>query len=381
MELYCSWTGQKINLAKSMVVFNNATPNWKANRFTRRLGFARFCELQYLGVTLAMRKLRAADFAELLLRVNSTIRGWSNRQLSLAGRATLINSSLLSMAIYVMTHSDIPVATLRMVEARARFFLWKKDASHRGVHYVAWDVVCTPKDYGGLGFHSTLNWRGPLRARLAWDVLRSGASLFRSIFQSRYPHGFGLGPVRCGDSFILRLLMDGMSALQPLLRWRIGEGHTVDVLSDAWIFEVPLARWPTLANYQALEGLSVVELMDEEGNWDGGRLADLFSPDLIDIITHLPRLGRTTVDEPEIGSRFNGHTIMGLAYAAQVSPPTDSFTWLARLKLHPRDRFFWWRLSRGAIPTNKWLQRRGLGSAPDCPWGCGLAETVDHLLG
>lgn len=381
LDVYCSWTGQQINHGKSMVAFSKATPSWKANRFTRQLGFARVQELQYLGTTLAMRKLRAADFAGLLLRVNGQIRSWGNRHLSMAGRATLISSSLLPMAMFAMTHADIPAASLQAVDARARFFLWQKDHSHRGLHYVEWSKVCSPVALGGLGFHSTLTWRAPLRARLAWDLLKPGASLFQRVFRSRYPQGFGPGPARRGDSFVLRLLMDGMEALHPLIRWRVGGGLQVNTLTDAWIFETPLSRWPTLFAGHDLDGLLVADLLDGEGRWDRDKLARHFAPDLIDIILRLPRARHTEEDVPELSTRFSGRTTTSLAYNVRFSPPGECFRWLSRLRLHPRERFFWWRMAWGAIPTRSWLARRGLTEDRSCPWGCLAEESANHILG
>ncbi|KAK8934150.1 hypothetical protein KSP39_PZI014702 [Platanthera zijinensis] len=83
-------------------------------------------------------------------------------------------------------------------------------------------------------------------------------------------------------------------------RW----GRDVNVLMDAWIFKVPLSRWPTFVNYADLDGLTVADLMDVEGNWDRDKLMAHFDPKLIDIITRIPRVGQNEADVPELASRF-----------------------------------------------------------------------------
>ncbi|KAK8954154.1 hypothetical protein KSP39_PZI001645 [Platanthera zijinensis] len=136
LENYCKWTGHCINLSKSMVMFNKSTPSWKADWIARSLGFQHVTEMLYLGVKLAMRKLRAADFSDLLIRIWSKVRAWGNHHLSLAGRATLIASALLPSAKFQLTHADVPRSVSLSIDRIARFFLWQKDHNTRGMHYV-----------------------------------------------------------------------------------------------------------------------------------------------------------------------------------------------------------------------------------------------------
>ncbi|KAK8928633.1 hypothetical protein KSP39_PZI017355 [Platanthera zijinensis] len=161
---YYKWTGQCINSSKSMVVFSKATPSYKAYWIARSLGFQRVTEMLYLGVKLAMRKLRAANFSDLLIRIWSKVRAWGDRHLSLAGRATLIVSALLPSAQFHLTHADVPRSVSLSIDKIVRFFLWQKDRSTRGMHYVDWPTVCLPTSHGGLGLHSLDKWRGPLRS-------------------------------------------------------------------------------------------------------------------------------------------------------------------------------------------------------------------------
>lgn len=58
-------------------------------------------------------------------------------------------------------------------------------------------------------------------------------------------------------------------------RWLIGNGWSIDVMSDTWLSNLPLAQWPTLVS------------MDD---MVGGRVNDLFYPEErrwnIDLVTH-----------------------------------------------------------------------------------------------
>ncbi|KAK8939158.1 hypothetical protein KSP39_PZI011122 [Platanthera zijinensis] len=378
---YCKWTGQCINLSKSMVLFSKATPSWKADWIARSLGFQQVTEMLYLGVKLAMRKLRAVDFSDLLIRIQSKVRAWGNRHLSLAGRATLITSALLPSAQFQLTHAEVPRSVSLSIDKIARFFLWQKDRNTRGMHYVDWHTVCLPTSHGGLGLHSLDKWRGPLRSRHAWDLLQPSASVFHSIVRHRYGDRLLRGPPRRGDSSVLRILHEGMTHLNPILHWQIVDGASISVLEQTWLLDLDFARWPTFIDYCGLEGLMVADLLDDHGGWSLDCLRQLFGPELISLILQVPVDPELLQDTPTLLSCFSGRTVTGLAYAALFPPPSQDAGWLKKLRLRPRERSFWWRLSLDAIPTRTWLAHRGMAIATNCPWGCFAPESRDHLLG
>ncbi|KAK8951217.1 hypothetical protein KSP39_PZI003094 [Platanthera zijinensis] len=379
LEDYCKWTGQCIKSSKSIVVFSKATPSWKADWIARSLGFQRVTKLLYLGVKLAMRKLRAADFSDLLIRIRSKVWAWGNRHLSLAGRTTLIASALLPSAQF--THEDVPRSAPLSIDKIARFFLWQKDRSTRGMHYVDWPTVCLPTSHGGLGLHSLDKWRGPLRSRHAWDLLQLSASVFHSIVRPRYGDRLLRGTPRRGDSPVLRILHEGMTHLDPLLHWRIADGASISVLGQTLLLDLEFARWPTFIDCCGLEGFMVADLLDDHGVWSLDRLRQFFGAELITLILQVTVDPDLQQDTPTLLPCFSGRTVTGLAYAALFPPPSQDASWLKKLRMRPRERSFWWRLSLDVIPTRTWLAHCGLAIETCCPWGCIAPESRDHLLG
>ncbi|KAI0497161.1 hypothetical protein KFK09_020383 [Dendrobium nobile] len=171
IEHYCGWTGQRLNCNKSAILFSKKCPLWKQRRIAKELGFRRVQAVDYLGLHLTLRKWVAADFSGLLKKVTDKINGWGKRHLSMAGRATLIRTSLLASPMYLLTHSDVPKGVLNTIERMTRQFMWQKDAQNRGIHYVPWNELCRPAALGGLGFHASERWQGPLWARLTWNFV------------------------------------------------------------------------------------------------------------------------------------------------------------------------------------------------------------------
>ncbi|KAK8940606.1 hypothetical protein KSP39_PZI010699 [Platanthera zijinensis] len=328
-----------------------------------------------------MWKLRAADFSDLLIRIRSKVRAWGNRHLSLVGRDTLIASALLPSAQFQLTHADVPRSVSLSIDRIARFFLWQKDRSTRGMRYVDWSTVCLPTSHGGLGLHSLDKWRGPLRSWHAWDLLQPSASVFHSIVRHRYGDRLLRGTPRRGKLPVLRILHEGMTHLDPLLHWRIADGASISVLEQTWLLDLEFARWPTFIDCCGMEGLMVADLLDDYGVWSLDRLRQFFGTELITLILQVTVDPDLQQDTPTLLPRFSGRTVTGLAYAALFPPPSQDKGWLKKLRMRPRERSFWWCLSLDAIPTRTWLAHRRLAIETCCPWGCIAPESRDHLLG
>ncbi|XP_028551609.1 uncharacterized protein LOC114579874 [Dendrobium catenatum] len=326
-----------------------------------------------------MRKLTKSDFLKVVRAVSDKINVWGRRHLSLAGRATLIRSSLLTIPMYLITHTNIPTGTLNAIERMARQFMWQKEAGKRGLHYVSWSDLCRPTAVGGLGFHASATWQGPLRARLAWNVVHDRESLLGRTILARYGTNLWGSSEGRSASITWKVLREGAAALRPILRWNIWDGSKIDILEDTWIANRCLARWPSFVAVDTIEGCTVGDFLDENLDWQRERVLHSFGPALADYIFGIPTRVGQGEDCPELINSQLGTTISALAYKENFLQLEYNFLWFKKFHLHPREHMFWWRITRGAIPTNSWLYRRGLVDLPNCPWGCNCEETVLHL--
>ncbi|XP_028554221.1 uncharacterized protein LOC114580528 [Dendrobium catenatum] len=376
---YCSWTGQRINCAKSAILFSKRCPLWKQRRIARDIDFRRVQSLEYLGIQLVMRKLTKSDFTKVVRSVSDKVNVWGRRHLSLAGRATLIRTSLLATPMYLMTHTAVPAGTLNAIERMARQFLWQKNPSKKGLHYVSWRELCCPLSAGGLGFHASSTWQSPLRARLAWDVLHNDGSLLGRTIAAKYGLDLWNSPVGRSASVTWKIIKDGAMALRPIVRWNIWNGNRVDALHDIWIADRCLARWPSFFAVDAVEGRMVSDFLDDNLQWHRDLIHLSFGPTLAERIFAIPTRTRGGRDSPELINLPLGTTITAQAYKGSFPPAHYQFLWLRKFKLHPREQLFWWRILRGAVPTNEWLCRRELTVNGDCPWDCNQLETLEHL--
>ncbi|KAL0926287.1 hypothetical protein M5K25_002504 [Dendrobium thyrsiflorum] len=140
---FCGWTGQRININKSQIIFGKAVKRSLKRKVSRNLGFKVVKEMHYLGIKIMMRRLGVADFQEMLNHVLDKLNGW--------GRITLAKSSLLSMPNFIVMHSLVPKRVLYELDKICRDFIWHKPNGERGLHYVAWEEMCKLRSAGGLG--------------------------------------------------------------------------------------------------------------------------------------------------------------------------------------------------------------------------------------
>jgi hypothetical protein len=73
------------------------------------------------------------------------------KHLSYGGRLILINSVLSSLPMFMMSLFEIPKGVFKKLDLyRSRFFR-QGDTDKKKYRLAKWDIMCRPKDQGGLG--------------------------------------------------------------------------------------------------------------------------------------------------------------------------------------------------------------------------------------
>ena len=87
-------------------------------------------------------------------KINGKLAGYKTKTLSMAGRATLIQSTLNTIPYYTMQSTKLPQSTCDEIDRKNKGFLWGALEGERKVHLVAWETVNKSKCEGGLGIKS-----------------------------------------------------------------------------------------------------------------------------------------------------------------------------------------------------------------------------------
>ena len=96
-------------------------------------------------------KLRNTDWSVIKERFKRKLSTWKAKHLSYGGRLVLLNSVLSSLPMFMMSFFEIPKGILKRLDYyRSRFF-WQGNNDKRKYRLAKWDIICRPKDQGGLG--------------------------------------------------------------------------------------------------------------------------------------------------------------------------------------------------------------------------------------
>jgi hypothetical protein len=80
--------------------------------------------VKYLGVPISASRLRVKDWAKMEEKSKKKLDIWQVSSLSMTGRTTLINASLINSSIYYMSMFLMPKNVIDKLKKGRRKFLW-----------------------------------------------------------------------------------------------------------------------------------------------------------------------------------------------------------------------------------------------------------------
>ncbi|KAL0918933.1 hypothetical protein M5K25_010982 [Dendrobium thyrsiflorum] len=352
----------------------------KKKAISRMLDFKVVKELSYIGVKVALRRLVAADFQSMLERALNKLNTWSNKFILLEGRLVLVKSVLLSIPIFLATHSLVPMGVLYEIDKMCRDFIWHKKDGKFALHYVAWIVLCKSKNHGGHGLHSIVSKVGSIRAKFSWNFIVNPKSLLNRSLKAKYGSDIWNAEIKRGCSSTWKIIVNGIMSLRLIVRWDVANGESINALNDVWIIDRSLKRWPTYV--AELEGMGYgLNNFISDGLWDEEQLRRYFGKYLVELILQVPINFGLINDRVEMKAKITGKTIAGMISEnlADVSGEDKLWNWVRNLKVRPCVHLFWWRLCIDAIPSNAFLSHKRLSNQVSCPKGCGVMEDENHI--
>ncbi|KAL0411535.1 UNVERIFIED_CONTAM: hypothetical protein Slati_3743200 [Sesamum latifolium] len=121
----------RVNPSKSQIILSKAVQT-ERQAILDLMGFQEgSLPIKYLGVPLISSRLTIADCQPLIDKIDNKLAGWSQFNLSLAGRTQLIKSVLSSLHTCWASVFILPKSIINIIEGRMRKFLWQ-GSSGRG---------------------------------------------------------------------------------------------------------------------------------------------------------------------------------------------------------------------------------------------------------
>ncbi|GJT27705.1 hypothetical protein Tco_0907980 [Tanacetum coccineum] len=195
-----------------------------------------------------------------------------NQFLSAVGHLQLIRSVLSSMHIYWASMFILPFRVLSDIKHIIRGFLWCNGSIRKRRVKVAWDVVCLPKDEGGLGVRRLDLFNKDLMISHTWKLLSHKESLW-----VKWVHMYKLKewnfldiPIRGRISWGWRKVLQIRPLIREYIWYSIGDGAKASLWFYNWCTFGPLAKLiPPRDRYTAgLSALSTVSDVFHNGMWN-----------------------------------------------------------------------------------------------------------------
>lgn len=149
---------------------------------------------------------------------------------------------------------------------------------------IAWDKICQPKNYGGLGLRKTGAVNSTFLAKLGWKILSDRSNLRVQSIHAKYLKNssfFECHP-QSKDSRIWRKILQIRPLLLKGLRWKVGSGSDILFWLDNWCSPV------NLVSSLNLDTLSVSNLeitldnfITSTQQWDIVKLKSVLPPDWV----------------------------------------------------------------------------------------------------
>ena len=378
-------SGQMVNYNKSDSVFS---PNTGAEERVRVCDCLDVQEKakpgKYLGMPMSIGKSKTEVFGFLSDKIQHKLQSWCNKELSKAGKLTLIKSSAQTTPNFWMSLFLIPETVCNDIERKMNAFLWG-GANGKGVKWLSWKRLCAPKDFGGLGLKELKKFNMAMIAKQGWRLLTEANKLVSAVMKARYYSDSSVLNVKLGSnpSYVWRGIYQALEVVRAGARRKIGDGEDTMVWKVPWLPDDSHGFIAT-DEYPQLKNIKVSSLMSADKRWDVDLLNDLFCDRDVDLITRIPIPLRDTRDSWYWLLVEKGEFTVRSSYRWLHGECTDSYTalWkkLWHLQLPNKISNLVWRLCKGCLPTAMALASKHVDIDVRCPWCHSEIETDVHIM-
>ncbi|XP_031101874.1 uncharacterized protein LOC116005777 [Ipomoea triloba] len=388
LQSYELFSGQAVNFQKSSVCFSRNTGDTGRVEVANTLGVVQAADFgKYLGLPSFVGRNKRRVFAYIEDKIRQRIGSWNKKLLSRAGKEILLKSVAQSMPTFLMSVFLLPDSLCVALERLMNRFWWGTGGhNEKGIHWMSWKRMCTPKSLGGLGFKDLRAFNLALLGKQGWRFLINPACLVARVYKARYfPNSsFVDATVGANPSACWRGIFAAKDLICGGIRRRIGDGTSTKIWGSPWLPDSD----PMVHSIQPpyLSDTTVSGLIDPITNsWDVSILLDLFAPRDIDLIKRVPISPGYTdswywIDDLRgIYSVKSGYRRVR-GSVAPLSSGVNIWNKLWNLKIPPRWNTFIWRAITNTLPTTSNLIQRRLDINPLCPLCAVQVEDVTHVL-
>lgn len=118
--------------------------------------------------------------------IQKILGGWRANLLSLAGRETIIKSSVKPIITYYSQCEAIPNSTCEAIDQAHRLFLWGRNQAKKKMSLVKYNKVAKLKESGILGLRKSSHVNKIGFTKLHWRILKHKKEKWASTLHKKY---------------------------------------------------------------------------------------------------------------------------------------------------------------------------------------------------
>ncbi|KAL7235947.1 hypothetical protein ACSBR1_019263 [Camellia fascicularis] len=340
---------------------------------------------KYLGVPLLHSRVNSQISNNILEKIQQKLSNWKANNLSLAGRATVIQAVSSLIHSYIMQTAKLPQRICKQIDKINRNFLWGDQENRKKVHLVSWKQVCKAKQEGGLGLKRAEDQNIALLAKLGWKMLSDPSSIWTAVLKGKYLQNEALSdwPITRSVFHTWRSIIKTRELLKKGVRWTVGDGKSISIWHDYWCGQGTIAEQCT--GDPSLPNMKVVDIIQEDGSWKIEEIVDFIPQSVLQSILQIHLAQFVTVtDTPHwkgaTTSNFSVSAAYNLLTNTAESTSMVDWHWIWKLKIPQKLKGFCWLILHGRLLTNQQRRIKGLTTDDLCP-RCKLSsEDLHHLL-
>lgn len=238
LKKYEDLSGQKVNIHKCEISFSkNLSEQYRES--TKAIPEMRevMWHDKYLGLPTLIGRSKKVCFASIKDGIWKKLQGWKEKLLSKEGKEVLIKYVSQSILNYAMSCFKLPSTFCHEMESIISNFWWGSSKSERGIHWKNWALLCLPKSDGGLGFRNFEAFNESLMAKKLWRLHTHPHTLHARVLKARYfpTRSFWEAKVGYQPSYAWRSILGARPLLEKGMRWRVGDGHNINIWKDRWL--------------------------------------------------------------------------------------------------------------------------------------------------
>jgi hypothetical protein len=225
----------------------------------------------YLGLPMGTTKPSTRDLSPLIDRVERRLSAVTSF-LSYGDRLVLVNSVLSSLPTYYMLTLKLPPGLILVIDKARKHCLWKIKDKDKVNSLAAWDMVCKPKNKGGLGIINLQIQNNALLLKqlhkfynnedIPWVHLVRDAYYHQAV-----PHAVVLSGSPWWKNIIS--LADDYKAISSV---NVGNCSTALFWSDSWKNQLLDSSFPRLFSFVRDKLQSVKEFLEKDSMMDNFHL-------------------------------------------------------------------------------------------------------------